>query len=223
MHPTTHTILFGLGDVSGDGTVSYEDASLAAQYGEGHLDLSPEQIWAAEVDGNGQVNDHDEDLILQYAAGLIERFPADDEALDYFTEQFSSGTDTFDLSNKSIMFTPTKDGTFYSAHLKDITQLPTNPAGGTDLGMDDDNYELVMLSNKATVSIFGSSFSSFYVGSNGYITFTEGDTDFSETLSDHFDTIRISGLFNDLNPSQDGLVSWKQLAGPRGRDVGERS
>jgi len=200
-----------LGDVSGNGTVSYDDASLAAQYGEGHLDLEPEQIWAAEVDGNGQVNDYDEDLILQYAAGLIERFPADDEALDYFTEQFSSGTDTFDLSNKSIMFTPTKDGTFYSAHLKEIKQLPTDPAGGTDLGMDDDNYEFVGLSNKATVSIFGSSFSSFYVGSNGYITFTEGDNDFSETLSDHFDTIRISGLFNDLNPSGDGLVSWKQL------------
>jgi hypothetical protein len=201
-----------LGDVSGNGTVSYDDASLAAQYGEGDLDLEPEQIWAAEVDGNGQVNDYDEDLILQYAAGLIERFPADDEALDYFTEQFSSGTDTFDLSKKSIMFTPTKDGTFYSAHLKEITQLPTDPAGGTDLGMDDDNYEFVMLSNKATVSIFGSSFSSFYVGSNGYITFTEGDNDYSETLSDHFDTIRISGLFNDLNPSGDGLVSWKQLA-----------
>ncbi len=201
-----------LGDVSGNGTVSYDDASLAAQYGEGHLDLAPEQIWAAEVDGNGQVNDYDEDLILQYAAGLIERFPADDEALDYFTEQFSSGTDTFDLSNKSIMFTPTKDGTFYSAHLKEITQLPTDPAGGTDLGMDDDNYEFVGLSNKATVSIFGSSFSSFYVGSNGYITFTEGDNDYSETLSDHFDTIRISGLFNDLNPSGDGLVRWKQLA-----------
>ncbi len=202
-----------LGDVSGNGTVSYDDASLAAQYGEGHLDLAPEQIWAAEVDGNGQVNDYDEDLILQYAAGLIERFPADDEALDYFTEQFSSGTDTFDLSNKSIMFIPTKDGTFYSAHLiKEITQLPTDPAGGTDLGMGDDNYEFVRLSNQATVSIFGSSFSSFYVGSNGYITFTEGDNDYSETLSDHFDTIRISGLFNDLNPSGDGLVSWKQLS-----------
>ncbi|MBA7684737.1 hypothetical protein ES703_93145 [subsurface metagenome] len=204
--------LIRLGDVSGNGTVSYDDASLAAQYGEGHLDLAPEQIWAADVDGNGQVNDYDEDFILQYAAGLIERFPADDEALDYFTEQFSSGTDTFDLSNKSIMFTPTKDGTSYSAHLKEITQLPTDPAGGTDLGMGDDNYEFVSLSNQATVSIFGSSFSSFYVGSNGYITFTEGDNDYSETLSDHFDTIRISGLFNDLNPSGDGLVNWKQLA-----------
>jgi hypothetical protein len=201
-----------LGDVSGNGEVSYDDASLATWYAEGLLYLAPEQIWAADVDGNGEVNTNDEDLISQYAAGLLVRFPADDGTLDYFTEQFSSGTDTFDLSNKSIMFRPTKYGTFYSAHLKEITQLPTDPAGGTDLAMDDDNYQLVNLSNKATVSIFGNSFSSFYVGSNGYITFIEGDTDYSESLFEHFDTMRISCLFNDLNLSEDGLVSWKQLA-----------
>ncbi|MFZ2145970.1 MAG: dockerin type I repeat-containing protein [Sedimentisphaerales bacterium] len=201
-----------LGDVSGNGEVSYEDASLAAQYGEGVLYLEPEQIWAADVDGNGQVDEYDEDLIFQYATGLIKRFPADDGTIDYFTEHFSSGTDSFDLSNKSIIFTPTKAGTFYRAHLKEITQLPTDPAGGTALALGDDNYKLVNLSDQATVFIFGSSFSSFYVGSNGYITFTEGDTDYTESLTDHFETMRISGLFNDLNPSAGGLVGWKQLA-----------
>ncbi len=201
-----------LGDVSGNGEVSYDDASLAAWYAEGLLYLEPQQIWAADVDGNGEVNTNDENLILQYAAELIDRFPADGGALDYFTEYFSSGTDSFDLSNKSIMFTPTKDGTLYSAYLKEIAQLPTDPAGGTELAMYDDNYQIVNLSNTATVSIFGSIFSSFYVGSNGYITFTEGDTDYSESLFEHFDTMRISCLFHDLNPAGDGLVSWKQLA-----------
>ncbi len=107
-----------LGDVSGNGEVSYDDASLTAWYAEGLLYLEPQQIWAADVDGNGEVNKNDENLILQYAAELIDRFPADGCALDYFTEHFSSSTDTFDLSNKSIMFTPTKDGTVYSAYLK---------------------------------------------------------------------------------------------------------
>ena len=201
-----------LGDVSGNGEVSYDDASLASWHAEGLLYLEPQQIWAADVDGNGEVNTNDENLILQYAAELIDRFPADGGALDYFTEHFSSSTDSFDLSNKSIMFTPTKDGTVYSAHLKEIAQLPTDPAGGTELAMYDDNYRLVNLSKQAAVSIFGSIFSSFYVGSNGYITFTEGDTDYSESLFEHFDTMRISCLFGDLNPSEDGLVSWKQLA-----------
>jgi len=133
-------------------------------------------------------------------------------APDYFTEQFSSDEDAFDLLNKSIMFTPTTDGTLYSAYLQEITELPTDPVGGTELALGDDSYEFVKLSNQATVFIFGSSFSSFYVGSNGYITFTEGDNDYSESLSDHFDTMRISGLFGDLNPSGGGMVSWKQLA-----------
>ena len=200
-----------LGDVSVDGKVTYDDASLAAQYAAGLLDLEPEQIWAADVDGNGEVNANDEDLISQYAAGLIDRFPAD-KKFDYFTEQFSSDEDAFDLSNTSIMFTPTTDGAFYSAHLQEITQLPTDPVGGTELVLGDDGSEFVKLSNQATVSIFGSSFPSFYVGGNGYITFTEEDNDYSESLSDHFDTRRISGLFDDLNPSGGGQVGWKQLA-----------
>ncbi len=200
-----------LGDVSVNGEVSYDDASLAAKYAAGLLNLAPEQVWAADVDGNGEVNTNDEDLISQYAAGLIDRFPADNGQVDYFTEQFSSYEDTFDLSNTSIIFTPTIDGTSYSAYLQEITQLPTDPAGGTELALGDDSYEFVKLSNPATVSIFGSSFSSFYVGSNGYITFSEGDNDYSGSLPDHFDTRRISALFDDLNPSGGGQVSWKQF------------
>jgi len=130
---------------------------------------------------------------------------------DYFTEEFSSFK-AFDLSNKAIMFTPTAGGTSYLACLQEIIQLPTDPAGGTNLGLADDDYEFVRLSNQKTVSIFGSSFGGFYVGSNGYITFTEGDTFRLEALFTHFATIRISALFNDLNPSVGGAVLWKQFA-----------
>jgi len=131
---------------------------------------------------------------------------------DYFTEEFSSGYDAFDLANKSIMFTPTVDGTSYRACLQEITQLPTNPAGGTNLELSDDDYMFVRLNDQKTVSIFGSRFDGFYVGSNGYITFTEGDTFRLKALFTHFATIRISALFNDLYPSVDGAILWKQLA-----------
>jgi hypothetical protein len=110
------------------------------------------------------------------------------------------------------MFEPTVDGTSYSAFLKTIKQLPTNPAGGTEIELEDDDYRFVKLSGQATVSIFGSVFGSFYIGSNGYITFIEGDDDYTDSLSNHFRMSRISMLFNDLNPSEGGLVSWKQLA-----------
>ena len=143
---------------------------------------------------------------------ISEKYPLLPPVLMNFTEYFSSESDTFDLSNRTIMFDPTTDKTSYSATQKKITQLPTNPAGGTEIELGDDDYMLVKLGGQATVSIFGSVFASFFVGSNGYITFTEGDDDYSESLSDHFSTMRISCLFEDLNPSGDGLVSAKQLA-----------
>jgi hypothetical protein len=143
---------------------------------------------------------------------ISEKYPLLPPMLMNFTEHFSSEADAFDLSNRMIMFDPTIDKTSYSATQKKITQLPTNPAGGTELELGDDDYVFVKLGGQATVSIFGSVFASFYVGSNGYITFTEGDDDHSESLSEHFDTRRISCLFEDLNPSEGGLISAKQLA-----------
>jgi hypothetical protein len=143
---------------------------------------------------------------------ISDRYPLVPPVLMDFTEHFSSDVDTFDLSSRTIMFEPTVDGTSYGALQKKITQLPTDPIGGTEVDLGDDDFEFVKLSGQGTVSIFGSVFGSFYVGSNGYITFTEGDDDYSESLTDHFRTSRISMLFNDLNPSGGGLVSRKQLA-----------
>jgi len=130
----------------------------------------------------------------------------------FLTEQFVADGDAFDLMDKSVMFVPTQDGTSYTAEIQQILQLPTDPAGGVNLGLADDASEFVKLSGSATVSIYGISFTGFYVGSNGYITFTEDDREFSDTLYNHFDLSRISGLFRDLNPSSGGQVSWKQLA-----------
>lgn len=130
---------------------------------------------------------------------------------DHLTEEFSSG-DTFDLQYASVLFTPTADRTTYVGSLQDITQLPTNPFGGTNLPLRDDIFVLVTLSNNARVRIFDQSFSRFYVGSNGYITFTRGDQDFSQTLAEHFEILRVSGLYTDLTLAREGLASAKQLA-----------
>jgi hypothetical protein len=132
-------------------------------------------------------------------------------AKDYLTEQFAGDGDAFDLTNKSVLFVPTPDGTSYIAEIQQISQLPTDPAGGVNLGLGDDAFSFVKLSGSATISIYGSSFTGFYVGSNGYITFTEGDQAYSGALSDHFGLSRVSGLFRDLNPTAGGQVSWKQL------------
>ncbi|MHC4565778.1 MAG: hypothetical protein ACYTE3_08460 [Planctomycetota bacterium] len=127
---------------------------------------------------------------------------------DFFTEQFVPGEDVFDLTYKSILFLPTPDGKSYTGEIKDISHLPADPVGGIDLGLGDDDFRFVKLTGSETVSIYGRSFNGIYVGSNGYITFTEGDRDFAESLERHFNLLRVSGLFRDLNPSAAGQVSW---------------
>jgi len=133
-------------------------------------------------------------------------------ANSHLVEHFSSNADPFDLMNTSVLFSPGPGGTSYSAQIQQISQLPTDPAGGIDLSLGDDAFSFVKLSGSATVSIYGNIFTGFYVGSNGYVTFDEGDQDHSESIEDHFDTLRVSGLFRDLDPSSGGQVSWKQLA-----------
>ena len=130
------------------------------------------------------------------------------EIPDFFTEEFTGDNDTDFLR---LAFIPDGSAEFYSACNDAIAAFPTDPTGGTALTLtDDDSVELV-LTGGATVSIYGTSYGSFFVGSNGYVTFGSGDTDYTETLADHFDLPRVSALFDDLNPSTQGTVSWKQL------------
>ncbi len=126
---------------------------------------------------------------------------------DYFTEEFGGD---HDLSFRSITFEPDLSFEAYDACSKSVTSFNTNPTGGTALPLSDDDSELVILTGGKTVSLYGVTYDRFYVGSNGYITFGSGDTDYTESLSDHFDLPRISANFDDYNPSSAGTVSWKQ-------------
>lgn len=131
------------------------------------------------------------------------------EIPDYFTELFASGNDT---AGKSFLFVPNNTFEGYSACAVPISSYPTPPAGGTNVTLSDDSNIQVTLSGGAQVTLYGVNYSSFYIGSNGYITFGTGDTDYTETIADHFNRARISALFDDLNPATGGQVSWKQLA-----------
>jgi serine protease AprX len=131
------------------------------------------------------------------------------EVPDFFTQLFTGDND---LDNFSLIFTPNNSNDFYLGCSELITELPTDPTGGTTLSLSDDSYASISLSGGATVSLYGVSYSSFYVGSNGYITFNSPDTEYNESLSAHFDLPRVSALFDDLNPAQGGTVSWKQLS-----------
>ena len=130
------------------------------------------------------------------------------EVPEFFTELFHGGSD---LDGLSILFTPSGGNDFYEACAGPITVLPTDPAGGAPLALADDDFAAVSLSDSATVSLYGTSYSTFYVGSNGYITFVYGDGEWEVSLANHFNAPRISGLFDDLNPATGGTITWEQL------------
>jgi hypothetical protein len=124
----------------------------------------------------------------------------------YFTQEMLG----FDLANNSVLFTPEPGVDFYGACTQSIFQLPTNPAGGNVLALEDDDFQEITVGGGEVVSLYGTAYGSFFVGSNGYITFTAGDDTYLESLAEHFSLPRISALFDDLNPEANGQISWKQ-------------
>ncbi len=131
-------------------------------------------------------------------------------ARDYFTELFTNGSN--DLHYMSLTFVPGTSSNYYSvARTANVSNFPTDPTGGPALPLTDDSFVKVVLSNGATVSLYGVATNTFFVGSNGYLTFGTNDTAYAESLAAHFSKARIAGLFRDLNPSSGGSISYKQL------------
>lgn len=133
---------------------------------------------------------------------------ASEESPDLFTEMFDSG---FDLENKSLTLTPDGSGD-YTACIESIIAFPTDPAGGVDVTspLGGDEFELVTLGSQ-TVSLYGQTYSEFYICANGYITFGEGDYEYDININNHFSLPRISPLYTDLEPWDGGMVSYRVL------------
>jgi len=129
---------------------------------------------------------------------------------DFFTEQFESG---LDLQGLTLTLTPDPGPEGYTATIQPLDGgiLPFEPTAGDSLSLFDDDFELITITGGNSVHIYGQPFTSFYIGSNGYITFGAGSSDYTESLSEHFDLPRISGLYDDLNPSDSGTVYQQQL------------
>jgi hypothetical protein len=127
---------------------------------------------------------------------------------EYHTELF---TGDFDLPDRAITFTPNGGPDFYTACSYPTAILPTDPAGGVNLSLDDGGSAQVFLADGQQVRLFGAAYGAFYINANGNITFDSADSDGSETTADHFAYRRIAALFDDLDPLEGGQVSWKQL------------
>lgn len=129
-------------------------------------------------------------------------------ARDYFTEEFISDND---LDGLTLQLTPDGSADGYGVCVSPIGALPSDPAGGNVLVLSDDDSEFVPVVPTQTVSLYGVAYNGFHVGSNGYVTFGSGDSDYDESLGEHFALPRVAPLYDDLNPSSAGTVSWRRF------------
>jgi hypothetical protein len=134
---------------------------------------------------------------------------------EYFTEFFYWNDS--DLGNHVLTFVPDGSANFYMLCREETAKFPT-PTDPCDTilngpeGLDDNDYVRVYLTGGKNVSIYGNSYSNFWVGSNGYITFGSADSNPNESFASHFNKRRISGLYDDLDPSAGGTVRSRQYA-----------
>ena len=129
------------------------------------------------------------------------------EVPDFFTEMLSPN----DLHYTAFKFVPAGGIDFYVGCIEEmeITELPSDPAGGTAITLSDDSA--VEVSITGTVSLYGVDYNSFYVCSNGFITFGASETTYTESLEGHFGIPRVAALWDDLNPSSGGTVSYREF------------
>jgi subtilisin family serine protease len=130
---------------------------------------------------------------------------------DMFTEQFDAGT--FDLENKAITLRPDSSVSYYAACVEkeSFGAFPLSVNAITLVSIGDDDYVEVPFDNSEQFTFYGVSYDRVYIGSNGYLTFGRGGSEFEPTLENHFDIPRIAPLFTDLTPTNGQSISYEQL------------
>ncbi|MFQ5463851.1 MAG: S8 family serine peptidase, partial [Phycisphaerae bacterium] len=200
--PTTGTVSYGIacGVANGSASSGQPDTAHAVQLS-GLTENTTYFYWVDAEDPAGNPASDDN-------GGACYSFATPDIP-DYFTEEFGSDND---MDFQMLTFTPNGTGDFYGSCVEAVNALPQSTAGAIPLSLSDDSSNARTLTGGQTVSLYGVPYTTAFVGSNGYVTFTAGDSDWTESLSDHFALPRISALFDDLNPSNGGTIYWQQLA-----------
>ncbi|MHC4926823.1 MAG: S8 family serine peptidase [Planctomycetota bacterium] len=129
---------------------------------------------------------------------------------DKFTEVFDDSAAV--LENASITFRPDDSVSYYAACVgKESVGAFTSASGNaTFVAIGDDDYVEVVFTDSKQMSFYGVLYDRVFIGSNGYLTFGQGDTEFDPWLEYHFGLPRISALFTDLTPADNQSVSYIQ-------------
>ncbi len=167
-----------LGDLAADHTIAIDGLAQEMRY--------QFRIAVRDAAGNERIDDN---------GGACHEFTTS-AFMDRFTEKFEFPL-LPDLAGKSMVFEPVDGGAGYSACLVDGAELQKGGCGRR-LAIGDDVFREYVFANGHRFPFYGIEYDRMYVGSNGYITFGAGDTNFSPDLESHFSLPRISVFFTDL-------------------------
>ena len=143
---------------------------------------------------------------------------AEDIALAKDDDTIVISPSSFDLKNSAILFTPDGDGYRISSAGVQFSRDFGNRLGlflGADdrPGNGDDGYREVQLTG-APFPFYGINYDTIYVGTNGYITFTQGDTTFRLSPTVLASNLpRIAPLWADLEVVNSGSIFYNRLDG----------
>lgn len=129
---------------------------------------------------------------------------------NHFTEYFNT-QNLVDIEYRQVTYLPIDHPNRYQACTSSVDHLPL-PASGEIITLDDDGFEELPLPNGYAFNFYGLEYDRFFVGSNGYITFGQGDSTYQALPSQHFLLPRISAVMCDLNPSLRGTVYFLRLS-----------
>ncbi|MGH8246868.1 MAG: hypothetical protein ACREUU_10595, partial [Gammaproteobacteria bacterium] len=117
----------------------------------------------------------------------------------------------FDLSNRSVRYTPAQGG-YKAAAGGDILDRGL-ASSGTRLTLDDDDSRQLQIG--FSFPYFGRNYTSVFVNSDGNLTFGAADIDISERDLARFLTgaPRIAPFFTDLDPTSGGQITYAAESG----------
>lgn len=167
--------------------------------------MTPETTYYMEA----EASDRAENVAINNNEGVCYTLRTTEQA-DYFTQALFDESPSADLVNTSVTFVPDDSVSMYHACVSEADRFPTDPALGKRFCLLDDDFVRVAVDDGKSVSLYGTAYQDFYVGSNGYVTFGGADNSYEPTLETHFALPRISGYFSDLSPGILSKISVKQ-------------